>query len=68
MKIKDLLDELKSFQPIDQKIMDRAEKSNITIKNHKTFKHLVQGWKEGVFDEDVPQLIDGLDQLMQQRL
>lgn len=68
LTIKELLDELKSFGPIDQRIMDNAEKSNITEKNHKTFKHLVQGWKEGVFDEDLPQLIDGLDQLIQQRL
>lgn len=64
----DFLGELSSYQVIDPKILARAEKSNITERNHKGFKALINAWVSGVYDNDVPQLINELDTLMQQRL
>lgn len=66
--IAEIMDELCAFRRIDSTILARAAKSNITEKNHKGFRTLVAAYSDGKYDEDIPVLINELDNLMQQRL
>jgi hypothetical protein len=56
MKIYQMLTELQTWFNPSQELLDKAKQSKITTKNNVTFKRLVNGWEEGMFDED-PDLI-----------
>jgi len=56
MTIYQMLTELQTWFNPSQELLTKANQSKITTKNNNTFKQLVEGWKEGMFDED-PRLI-----------
>lgn len=62
--IHDLLQELQSFQSIDSKTLALAKKSTITYQNSKEFRDLLLAWTQGVYDEDVPMLVNELENLL----
>jgi hypothetical protein len=66
--ILEIVEELSALTSVDQKIIDRAKKSNITEKSHKAFKGAVKDWGEGIYDNDPEALVSNLDNFMQQRL
>lgn len=64
MKIYQMLLELKTWFNPSQELLDKAKNSNITTKNNKKFKQLVEGWMEGMFDEDPRLMYDEITFLL----
>lgn len=64
MTIYQMLTELQTwFQP-SQELLDKAKSSKITTKNNPQFKQLVNGWSEGLFDEDPRLAFDEIEYLL----
>ena len=51
-----MLTELQSWFNPSKELLSKAKQSNITTKNNPQFRQLVDGWMEGMFDED-PRLV-----------
>ena len=56
--IHNMLTELQTWFNPTQELLNKAKQSKITTKNNKQFKQLVDGWMEGMFDEDPRLLYD----------
>jgi hypothetical protein len=66
MKIHQMLDEMQTWFSPSQELLDKANQSKITTKNNNTFKQLVEGWEEGMFDENPRLIYDEITFLLEQ--
>jgi hypothetical protein len=59
-----MLTELQTWFSPSQELLNKAKQSKITTKNNTTFKQLVDGWMEGMFDEDPRLMYDEITFLL----
>ena len=64
MTIHQMLTELQTWFNPSQELLTKAKQSKITPKNNATFKQLVDGWMEGMFDEDPRLMYDEITFLL----
>jgi hypothetical protein len=62
--IHDLLTEMQSFCTIAPEQLEKAQKSEITTKNNKTFRELSKGWVLGRYDEDPQAVVQEIETLL----
>jgi hypothetical protein len=64
MTIHQMLTELQTWFNPSQELLTKAKQSKITTKNNAIFKQLVDGWMEGMFDEDPRLMYDEITFLL----
>ena len=64
MTIYQMLTELQTWFNPSSELLAKAKQSKITTKNNATFKQLVDGWMEGMFDEDPRLMYDEITFLL----
>jgi hypothetical protein len=64
LSIYDLMQEIRSFTPIDPVSLERAKRSDINTGNNKKLKRLLNEWMSGVYDEDPQYLAQELECLV----
>ena len=64
MTIHQMLTELQTWFNPSQELLTKAKQSKITTKYNATFKQLVDGWMEGMFDEDPRLMYDEITFLL----
>jgi hypothetical protein len=65
MKIYDLLTELGTWFSLSKELLDKAKSSKITSENNTQFKQLVDGWSEGLYDEDPGLVMNEIESLLE---
>ena len=64
LSLYDLMQEIKSFTPIDSVSLERAKQSGINTRNSRKLKSLLNEWISGVYDEDPGYLAQELESLI----
>ena len=64
LSLYDLMQEIKSFTPIDSVSLEKAKQSGIDTRNSRKLKSLLDGWISGVYDEDPDYLAQELEGLV----
>jgi hypothetical protein len=64
LSLYDLMQEIRSFTPIDSVSLERAKQSGINTRNSRKLKSLLNEWISGVYDEDPGYLAQELESLV----
>jgi hypothetical protein len=64
LSLYDLMQEIRSFTPIDSVSLEKAKQSGINTRNSPKLKSLLNEWINGVYDEDPDYLAQELECLI----
>jgi hypothetical protein len=64
LSLYDFMQEMRSFTPIDSVSLEKAKQSGINTSNSRELKSLLNGWVNGVYDEDPQYLAQELECLI----
>jgi hypothetical protein len=64
LSLYDLMQEIRTYTPIDPASLEKAKQSNITTTNSRELKNLLNGWMKGSYDEDPQYLAQELEWLV----
>ena len=64
LSLYDLMQEIRSFTPIDSVSLEKAKQSGINTRNSRKLKSLLNEWISGVYDEDPGYLAQELQSLV----
>ena len=64
LSLYDLMQEIRTYAPIDPISLERAKQSNINTTNSRELKNLLNGWMKGSYDEDPQCLAQELEWLI----
>jgi len=64
LSLYDLMQEIRSFTPIDLVSLEKAKQSGINTRNSRKLKSLLNQWISGVYDEDPGYLAQELESLV----
>ena len=64
LSLYDLMQEIKSFTPIDSVSLEKAKQSGIDTRNSRKLKLLLDRWIKGMYDEDPDYLAQELEWLV----
>jgi len=64
LSLYDLMQEIRSFTPINSVSLERAKQSGINTRNSRKLKSLLNEWISGVYDEDPGYLAQELESLV----
>jgi hypothetical protein len=64
LSLYDLMQEIRSFTPIDLVSLEKAKQSGINTRNSRKLKSLLNEWISGVYDEDPGYLAQELESLV----